>query len=275
MQLMRIDRPIGIYLLMWPTIWTLFLTAGGIPQLPILLIFILGVVIMRSAGCVINDFADRHVDAHVERTANRPFAQNRVSEKEALVLFALLIAIAFALVLMLNWQTVLLSIGGLVLASCYPFMKRYTHFPQVVLGAAYGWSIPMVSMATTQSIPAWVWLLFIANLCWTIAYDTLYAMVDRDDDLKIGVKSTAIAFGKYDLLIISLLKGIALGLIAVVFTINQLHHWAYLGLGFAATGCAFILWRARRREKEALFNGFLNNHYIGAIIGLSVFIGLL
>jgi 4-hydroxybenzoate polyprenyltransferase len=273
-QLMRLDKPIGIYLLMWPTLWALFLVAEGRPPLSILFIFLAGVVLMRSAGCVINDYADRNVDGKVERTKNRPLAKGIVSAKEALVLFGVLVGLSFALVLMLNMQTIYMSFGALALAACYPFMKRYTHFPQVVLGAAFGWSIPMASTALIGHVPYWVWILFAANLAWTVAYDTLYAMVDRDDDLKIGVKSTAIAFGTYDLLIVGGLQVLTIGLLVWVFQIKLLSQWAYVVLLLAALGFSLILKQCRERDKNALFDGFLKNHYIGAIIWLSIVVGL-
>jgi 4-hydroxybenzoate polyprenyltransferase len=271
---MRLDKPIGIYLLMWPTLWALFLVAEGRPPLSILFIFLAGVVLMRSAGCVINDYADRNVDGKVERTKNRPLAKGIVSAKEALVLFGVLVGLSFALVLMLNMQTIYMSFGALALAACYPFMKRYTHFPQVVLGAAFGWSIPMASTALIGHVPYWVWILFAANLAWTVAYDTLYAMVDRDDDLKIGVKSTAIAFGTYDLLIVGGLQVLTIGLLVWVFQIKLLSQWAYVVLLLAALGFSLILKQCRERDKNALFDGFLKNHYIGAIIWLSIVVGL-
>lgn len=274
-QLMRANKPIGIYLLLWPTLWALFLSAQGAPSVSILLIFVAGVVVMRSAGCVINDYADRNVDGAVERTAQRPLATGAVTEKEALALFAVLIAVAFGLVLLLNWQTMLLSLVALCLAASYPFMKRFTHYPQVVLGAAFGWSIPMASMASIQSVPFHIWLLFMANLCWTVAYDSFYAMVDRDDDLKIGVKSTAIAFGQFDLFIIALLQLCTLGLLMIVFYMANLNVYAFIGLAVACTGFGIMLWQTRNREKGALFKAFLNNHYIGMIIWLSIVVGLL
>ena len=205
-RLMRLDKPVGIYLLLWPTLWALLMAAQGLPPLGITLIFVAGVVVMRSAGCVINDYADRKVDGSVKRTAQRPLATGEVSAKQALQLFAALIALAFVLVLFLNWQTIALSVVALLLAASYPFMKRYTNLPQVVLGAAFGWAIPMAFMAVIETVPAYGWWLFIANLLWTVAYDTMYAMVDRDDDVKIGVKSTAILFGDLDRLMIGILQ---------------------------------------------------------------------
>ncbi|HAB24724.1 MAG TPA: 4-hydroxybenzoate octaprenyltransferase, partial [Pantoea sp.] len=195
-RLMRIDKPIGTLLLLWPTLWALWLSDMGVPPLSVLVVFVLGVFVMRAAGCVINDFADRKVDGFVKRTAGRPLPSGAVSEKEAKILFVLLGLLAFALVLTMNLMTILLSLGGLALAWCYPFMKRYTHLPQVVLGAAFGWAIPMAWAAVSESLPLECWLVFLANICWTVAYDTQYAMVDRDDDIKIGVKSTAILFGR-------------------------------------------------------------------------------
>jgi 4-hydroxybenzoate polyprenyltransferase len=197
-RLMRADKPIGIYLLLWPCVWALWIASAGIPDIHILVVFILGVVVMRSAGCVINDYADRKVDGLVERSSNRPLVTGDVTEKEALGLFFLLLLFALMLVLTLTWQTVLMSVGGLILATIYPFMKRYTHLPQVVLGAAFGWSIPMVFVATGQPLDWVVWVLYFANLAWTVAFDTQYAMVDKNDDIKIGVKSTAILFGQYE-----------------------------------------------------------------------------
>ncbi|MEC8417636.1 MAG: 4-hydroxybenzoate octaprenyltransferase, partial [Pseudomonadota bacterium] len=185
-RLMRLDKPVGIYLLLWPTLWALLMAGQGFPPLDISIIFVAGVIVMRSAGCVINDYADRKVDGSVKRTAQRPLATGEVTAKQALQLFAALIAMAFVLVLFLNWQTIALSVVALLLASSYPFMKRYTHLPQVVLGAAFGWAIPMAFMAVLETVPTYAWWLFVANLLWTVAYDTMYAMVDRDDDLQIG-----------------------------------------------------------------------------------------
>ncbi|OYT94169.1 MAG: 4-hydroxybenzoate polyprenyltransferase, partial [Pseudomonas sp. PGPPP3] len=207
-QLMRLDKPIGIYLLLWPTLWALWVAAKGVPSASNLLIFVGGVILMRAAGCVINDYADRHFDGHVSRTQARPLASGKVKPREALALFAGLVALSFALVLCTNATTVWLSFGGVALAACYPFMKRYTFYPQVVLGAAFSWGMPMAFSAETGSVPPEAWLLYIANLLWTVAYDTYYAMADREDDLKIGVKSTAILFGDADRLIIACLQGL-------------------------------------------------------------------
>jgi 4-hydroxybenzoate polyprenyltransferase len=270
-QLMRIDKPIGTLLLLWPTYWALWLANNGIPSLTNFIVFTLGVVVMRSAGCVINDFADRKIDGSVKRTAQRPLAAGLVSSSEALSLFGLLIVIAFLLVLMLSVNTILLSFGALALAFCYPFMKRYTQLPQVVLGAAFGWAIPMAYMASINALPTAAWLLFIANICWTVAYDTMYAMVDRDDDLKIGVKSTAILFGKYDRHIISILNIVFVALLAFIGVANELSPVFFVGLGVGVSLLVYQQVLIHHRERAACFKAFLNNHYVG----LAIFIGLL
>jgi len=269
-RLMRIDKPIGTLLLLWPTLWALWLSDMGVPPLSVLVVFVLGVFVMRAAGCVINDFADRKVDGFVKRTAGRPLPSGAVSEKEAKILFVLLGLLAFALVLTMNLMTILLSLGGLALAWCYPFMKRYTHLPQVVLGAAFGWAIPMAWAAVSESLPLECWLVFVANICWTVAYDTQYAMVDRDDDIKIGVKSTAILFGRYDKLIIGLLQLATLGLLALVGLLMQLNAFFYWSLLVAA---ALFLYQQKlivRRERDACFQGFLNNNYVGLVVFIGV-----
>jgi 4-hydroxybenzoate polyprenyltransferase len=273
-QLMRADKPVGIYLLLWPTLWGVFLAADGMPSLDILFIFIAGVVIMRSAGCVINDFADRRVDGAVERTKNRPLAAGIVSAKEALQLFALLIFFAFILVLFLGLNTLLLSIAALALASIYPFMKRYTHLPQVVLGAAFAWSIPMAFMAITNELPHWIWLLYLANVLWTVAYDTQYAMVDRRDDVKVGIKSSAILFGKYDLLVITMLQVSTLVLLAFVFYINSLSLYAYGSLLLCAVLFLYQLNLCKRREAPKCFSAFLHNNWVGMTITAGIVVGL-
>lgn len=267
-RLMRLDKPVGIYLLLWPTMWALLMAAQGLPPLNILVIFVAGVVVMRSAGCVINDYADRKVDGSVKRTAARPLATGEVTPKQALTLFGGLIALAFVLVLFLNWQTIALSVVALLLASSYPFMKRYTHLPQVVLGAAFGWAIPMAFMAVLETVPAYAWWLFVANLLWTVAYDTMYAMVDRDDDLQIGVKSTAILFGKNDVRIIMLLQANALIILwCIGFIIDA--TWPYYGaILFSALLCVRQYQLIKRRQREGCFKAFLENHYIGLAITL-------
>lgn len=269
-RLMRIDKPIGTLLLLWPTLWALWLSDMGVPPFRVLVVFVLGVFVMRAAGCVINDFADRKVDGFVKRTAGRPLPSGAVSEKEAKILFVLLGLLAFGLVLTMNLMTILLSLGGLALAWSYPFMKRYTHLPQVVLGAAFGWAIPMAWAAVSKSLPLECWLVFLANICWTVAYDTQYAMVDRDDDIKIGVKSTAILFGRYDKLIIGLLQLATLGLLALVgslMQLNALFYWSLLG---AAVLFVYQQKLIVHRERDACFQGFLNNNYVGLVIFIGV-----
>ncbi|MBT2774061.1 4-hydroxybenzoate octaprenyltransferase [Halomonas sp. ISL-60] len=266
LQLMRLNRPIGTWLLMWPTLWALWVAAEGVPGRNVLLIFVAGVYVMRAAGCVVNDYADRHFDGHVKRTKNRPLATGRISETEAQLLFIALVAAAFILVLLTNWFTVLLSLGGVLLAIIYPFMKRYTHFPQVVLGAAFSWAIPMAFGGVLGYVPLEAWLLFCANVLWTVAYDTQYAMVDRDDDLKIGIKSTAVLFGNADRLIIGLLQLATLGLLAWVGWRVGLGGFFWLGL--AAMAATFLHQQRliRYQERDACFQAFLNNHWSGLLI---------
>lgn len=269
-RLMRLDRPIGIYLLLWPTLWAVLMASDGHPSVGLTLIFVAGVVVMRSAGCVINDYADRHFDGSVKRTKQRPIVAGDVHPKEALQLFALMVLVAFCLVLLLNWQTIALSFVALGLAACYPFMKRITHLPQFVLGAAYSFAIPMAIMATNATIPLWGWGLFIANLLWTVAYDTMYAMVDRDDDIQIGVKSTARLFGRHDKLIIGLLQLGVLIILVWVFQRLDLGVAAYAGLVGMAGFFLYEQWLIRDRERDPCFHAFLNNHYAG----LAVLLGL-
>ena len=234
LQLMRMDKPIGIYLLLWPTLWALWIAAEGVPSIKNLVIFVIGVVLMRAAGCVINDYADRNFDGHVSRTQLRPLASGKVSAREALILFAVLVALSFALVLLTNAITVWLSFGALGVAALYPFMKRYTYYPQVVLGTAFSWGMPMAFTAETGELPAAAWLLLLANVIWTVAYDTYYAMADREDDLKIGVKSTAILFGDADRVIIFGLQGLALLCLLLAGGRFELGLYFYLGLLVAA-----------------------------------------
>ena len=268
--LMRLDRPIGSLLLLWPTYWALWIAADGLPDWHILVVFTLGVVLMRSAGCVINDFADRHVDGKVERTKQRPLATGQLTSRQALTLFVGLLAIAFALVLTLNPLTIGLSFAAVALAATYPFMKRYTHLPQVVLGAAYGWSIPMAFAAQSNALPTVCWWMFVGNLCWTVAYDTYYAMVDRNDDLKIGVKSTAILFGRYDRPLIGLLQLIFLLCMVQAGIMLSLGYAYYAGLIVAAGLCIQQQWQTRQRDRESCFKAFLENNRVGLVI----FVGL-
>ena len=269
-RLMRADKPIGIYLLLWPCVWALWIASAGIPDLHILVVFVLGVVVMRSAGCVINDYADRKVDGLVKRSATRPLVTGEVTEKEALYLFFLLLFFALILVLTLTWQTVLMSVGGLILATIYPFMKRYTHLPQVILGAAFSWSIPMVFVATGQPLNWVVWVLYFANLAWTVAYDTQYAMVDKNDDIKIGVKSTAILFGQYDKLTIMLLQILSLLLLTTVAICLKLSWPFYIAL---ATSIGLFLYQHRLikdRDRGLCFKAFLHNHYVGLVFAIGI-----
>ncbi|MCS4306040.1 4-hydroxybenzoate polyprenyltransferase [Rheinheimera pacifica] len=265
LQLMRVNKPIGTYLLLWPTWWALWLAANGPPPLYLLLVFSLGVLLMRAAGCVINDYADRKWDGAVERTKQRPLASGAISSNEALQLFALLVLLSAGLLLFLNWQTVLLSVVALLLAAVYPFMKRYTHLPQVVLGAAFSWGMPMAFMAIQLQLPPLLWLLYLANLLWTVAYDTYYALVDRPDDLKVGIKSTAILFGKYALPIIALLQLCTLLLLVAVGYLAQLHLVFYLSL-IAAAGCFIYQYIIARRSSQGCFSAFLHNHYVGILV---------
>ncbi|KJZ04174.1 4-hydroxybenzoate octaprenyltransferase [Pseudoalteromonas piscicida] len=274
-QLMRLDKPIGTLLLLWPTLWSLWFAAEGVPSIWLIVIFALGVLVMRSAGCVINDFADRKVDGAVKRTATRPLARGAVTSKEALGLFAFLVVIAFILVLFLNWQTIVLSLGALALASVYPFMKRYTNLPQLVLGAAFSWAIPMAFMAVNQNVPVLAWVLFVANLIWTVAYDTMYAMVDRDDDLKIGVKSTAILFGKWDLYIIALLNITFIAMMAAVGVTFDLNLAFWCGLLAASVLLIRQQYAIRYRDRDRCFWAFLNNNYVGLAIFVGVVLGFL
>ncbi|WP_426415604.1 4-hydroxybenzoate octaprenyltransferase [Aestuariirhabdus sp. LZHN29] len=268
--LTRVNKPIGIYLLLWPTLWALWAAAEGLPRADLLLIFVVGTVLMRSAGCVINDYADRDFDGRVERTRNRPLATGRIQPREALLLFFVMVGLAFVLVLFTNSLTIYLSFGGLALAACYPFMKRYTHLPQVVLGAAFAWSVPMAYAAQSGEVTPAAGLIYIATLLWTVAYDTQYAMVDRDDDLKIGIKSTAILFGDADNAMILFLQGFTLLVLLMVAGRLELGAPFYLGLAVAAGLFAYQYRLTRKRQREDCFRAFLNNHWVG----LAIFMGL-
>ncbi|MDA0150302.1 4-hydroxybenzoate octaprenyltransferase [Vibrio sp. LaRot3] len=271
-QLMRMNRPIGSLLLLWPTMWALIIAAEGMPRLDVLVVFVLGVFLMRSAGCVINDFADRKVDGHVKRTQHRPMPSGLVSAKEAIALFVLLAAVSFALVLSMNTLTIQLSFVGIVLAFIYPFMKRYTHLPQLFLGLAFSWAIPMAWAAQANELPPVVWFLFAMNALWTIAYDTQYAMVDRDDDLKIGIKSTAILFGRFDKMIIGVLQLVTVAMLTglgIYLSLGTSFYWSVL-----AVGALFVFQQhlIRHRERDLCFQAFLNNNYVGMIIALGLLI---
>jgi 4-hydroxybenzoate polyprenyltransferase len=264
--LLRLHRPIGTLLLLWPVLWALWIAAAGRPSLHVLAVFVAGTILMRSAGCAINDYADRHFDPHVERTRDRPLAAGRVSPREALVLFAVLSLAAFALVLTLDRFTILLSFIGAALAVSYPFMKRYTHLPQFYLGAAFGWGVPMAFAAQTGSLPADAWILFGATLCWAVAYDTAYAMVDRDDDLRVGIKSTAILFGRADRLMIGLFHALTLTLLVWAGARAGLGLTYYIGLLLAAGLAGWQQWLMRERARADCFRAFLDNNRFGAVI---------
>lgn len=269
-RLMRLNRPIGIYLVLWPTLWALWLAAGGFPDANILLIFVAGVVLMRSAGCAINDFADRDVDGHVRRTNRRPMVTGEVSTFEAISLFLILSLTAFVLVLFTNELTIMLSFGGAALAFCYPFMKRYTHLPQVGLGAAFAWSIPMAFAAQTGGLDPQIWVLYTAVVLWTVAYDTFYAMADREDDLKIGVKSTAILFGDQDRIITGSLQFlfiIAMAIIGQRFELGLIYQCSLL---IAGTLLAYEQYLIRHRDPDACFRAFLHNNWVGMVIFLGI-----
>lgn len=271
-RLLRLDRPIGILLLLWPTLWALWLAAGGLPPIGILAIFIAGVVLTRSAGCVINDYADRWLDPEVERTRDRPLASGEVSGREALIIFVVLMLTALGLVFLTNRLTIWLAVVAAVLAVSYPYMKRHIWFPQVVLGAAFSMSIPMAYTALEVEIGPITILLFCANLLWTTAYDTLYAMVDREDDIKAGARSTAILFGELDLIATGILHGSALVTLALIGQRSELGWPWWAGLGVAAALMSWQLWHARERERSACFTAFLSNNWVGAVIfaGLAV-----
>ena len=269
-RLMRMDRPIGTLLLLWPTLWSLWIAAKGVPSLKNLVIFVLGVIVMRAAGCVINDFADRKIDGRVERTRNRPLATGAIASREAIGLFIALCLIAFTLVLFTDPFTIKLSVGGLLLAFCYPFMKRHTHLPQLVLGAAFAWGIPMAYSAEAGELTQSIWLIYLAVVLWTVVYDTFYAMVDRDDDLKIGVKSTAILFGEQDRVITGALQVMTIYALILVGNRFELGGFYYVGLAVAAGLFIYQQWLIRFRAREACFKAFLNNNWVG----VAVFVGI-
>lgn len=272
LQLMRLDRPIGTLLLLWPTLWALWLAADGFPAWENLLVFVVGVFLMRAAGCVINDFADRKVDRHVKRTRSRPLTSGRIPASHAVVLFLALALLAFLLVVFFtNTLTLYLSFGGLVLAFIYPFMKRYTHLPQLFLGLAFSWAIPMAWASEANELTRLTWLLFLANVLWTVAYDTLYAMVDRDDDLKIGIKSTAILFGEADRLITGVLQALVVAVLLLAGHQAGLGAFYHAGLVAMATLFVYQQHLIRQRDRDACFRAFLNNNWAG----LAIFIGLL
>jgi 4-hydroxybenzoate polyprenyltransferase len=264
--LMRLDKPIGIFLLLWPTLWALWIASRGRPNTVLLVVFMAGTLVMRSAGCVINDFADRDIDPHVKRTRNRPLAARRLSPQEALLLFAALVTLALWLVTRLDSRTVLFSFVGAALTLTYPLMKRFVPLPQFYLGAAFGWAVPMAFVAVTGTVPRAGWVLFIVTLLWAGVYDTLYAMVDRDDDLKLGVNSTAIAFGDMDRELIGVMQLMVLGGLVMVGRTTGLHWPFYVGLAIGAALFAWQQWMIRARDRDQCFNAFLNNNYFGLVV---------
>jgi 4-hydroxybenzoate polyprenyltransferase len=269
-RLMRLDKPIGVYLLLWPTYWGLWFASNGQPSLKNFLIFTAGVLVMRAAGCVINDYADRYVDGNVARTQHRPIPTGEIAPKQAITLFFALLLIALVLVLQTNALTIMLAVIGVLLATIYPFLKRLTNLPQLGLGMAWAWAVPMAFAAEQQALPVGLWLISTAIVLWTIAFDTYYAMVDREDDLNIGVKSTAILFGKYDLLIIAVLQ--ITSLILLGFAGDYFNRGVVYNLGLVIAAGYFVAQhlQARSREADGCFNAFLNNHRVG----MAIFIGI-
>jgi 4-hydroxybenzoate polyprenyltransferase len=268
--LVRAHRPIGIYLLMWPALWALWVAGEGTPTWWVVVIFVAGTALMRSAGCAVNDYADRHFDGHVERTSDRPLATGRVRPREALGVFVVLSLLAFGLVLFLDAKTIAHSFVAVGLAALYPFTKRYTHFPQLFLGLAFGWAIPMAFTALTGAIPPVAWVLFAATVVWALVYDTMYAMVDRDDDLRIGVKSTAVLFGAHDRLVIAALQFLVLALLTWAGLMAGRGEIYFIGLLVGAGLFGYQQVLIRERVPRQCFRAFLNNHYFGMV----VFIGL-
>ena len=265
-RLMRLDKPIGIYLLLWPTLWALFLAADGLPRLDLLIIFVLGVTLMRSAGCVINDYADRKIDKLIQRTQHRPITSGEISTQSALVLFFTLMLIAFGLVLMTNILTIQLAVIAGVLATLYPFTKRWTHLPQFVLGLAFAMSVPMAFAASNNNITNSAWWVFLATVIWTVIYDTMYAMADREEDLHIGVKSTAVLFAKYDKLIIGILQiSLLLVLIKIseIFNLTVFYDISLILIAFLMIYHQYLI---KNREKNACIRAFLHNNFIGMVI---------
>jgi 4-hydroxybenzoate polyprenyltransferase len=269
-RLTRLDKPIGIWLLLWPTLWALWIAGRGNPDGRLFIIFVAGTVLMRSAGCAINDYADRSFDPKVERTKDRPLAAGRISPVEALLLFAALSLAALTLVLQLNRMTLLLAVAGAALALSYPFVKRFLSVPQLYLGVTFGWGIPMAFSAQLGRLPRVAWLLLVANTLWVTVYDTMYAMVDRNDDVKIGVRSTAILFGDSDRHILAVLQALTLLSLYLVGGMLRMSPWYYAGLIAGALFFVHHLWLIRAREREACFQAFLSNHYFG----LCVFLGI-
>lgn len=271
-QLVRLDKPIGILLLLWPTLIALWIAAGGWPDPLVLFVFVMGVILMRSAGCAINDYADRHIDGKVARTMQRPLASGKISEKETLLVFASLSITAFILVLLMNELTIWMSLGGIILAASYPFMKRYHYLPQVHLGAAFGWAAPMAYTAQANEVTAITWLIFLATILWATAYDTMYAMVDYDDDIKIGVKSTAILFGNQDRLIIAAIQILLILNLLLIGHRAELSGFYYLGVTAASVFAGYQQYLIKDRKRELCFAAFLNNNWFGLVLFAGVFL---
>lgn len=269
-RLMRLDKPIGIWLLLWPTLWALWIAGEGHPDAGVFVVFVVGVVIMRSAGCVLNDYADRHIDPYVERTRLRPIASGAVSPVEALTLFVALSLIAIGLATLLNRPAQILALVGALLTIVYPFIKRVISIPQFVLGAAFGWAVPMAFAAQTGEASQLGWLVFGCALIWATVYDTFYAMVDRDDDIKVGVKSTAILFGDADLFVIGGLQMLMLVALLFVGQMAELGFWYFASVGLAGLLMAYHQWLARGRTRDGCFKAFLNNHYLGMVIFIGI-----
>ena len=275
LRLMRLDKPIGILLLLWPTLWALWLASSGLPNLKILLIFVLGTVLMRSAGCVMNDLADRNFDGHVRRTHQRPLVAGEVSIKQALVLAALLSVVSFALVLFLNGLAITLSFIGLFLAASYPLTKRFFALPQAYLGIAFGFGIPMAFAAVQGSVPKLAWWMLLANISWSLAYDTEYAMVDRPDDLKIGIRSSAITFGRFDVWMVIFFYAAMLAVMSYIGVILGLNQVYYLGLTAAALVACYHYMLIKNRQPDRCFKAFLHNNWLGALIFAGIFFNYL
>ena len=271
-QLVRLDKPIGILLLLWPALIALWIAAEGWPDTLVLCVFVVGVILMRSAGCAINDYADRHIDNKVERTKQRPLTSGKISEKEALLVFASLSLMAFTLVLFLNELTIWMSLGGIILAVSYPFMKRYHYLPQVHLGAAFGWAAPMAYTAQANEVTTITWLIFLATVLWATAYDTMYAMVDYDDDIKIGVKSTAILFGNQDRLIIGIIQLLLILNLLLIGHRAGLSGFYYLGVSAASLFAIYQQYLIKDRDRELCFKAFLNNNWFGMVLFIGVFL---
>jgi len=273
-RLMRLNKPIGIYLLLWPTYWALFLSAGGWPDIDLLIIFTFGVIITRSAGCVINDYADREIDKHIARTRDRPITAGEISPKAALLLFIALGLIAFALVLLTNTLTIKISFIALALTALYPFTKRWTNLPQLILGLAFAMSVPMAFSAQTGTVPASAGWIFLATVLWTLIYDTLYAMADRDEDLKIGVKSTAILFAKYDQIFITLLQILLMIVFIKIGNLFDLGTFYDISLIIILLFMIYHQLLIKKRQKMDYFKAFINNHFIGMTVFFGIFLSI-